>query len=189
MTQLLTPRLRLEPFAPEHLDGLQAMNRQLEVMRYISGRPETREETLASIERVQARWADWGYSWWSFFARENGRLVGAGCIQHLDRDSAQAHEIGWRLQPDCWGKGLASEAAEHMAAFAFEHLKAPLLCAICHPDNQASARVMQRLGMGYRGLETWYDKEWSTYAMTAEQWAASGRQVELQILGQRPPTK
>lgn len=172
MTVLLTPRLRLEPFAPHHLDALHAMNAQPEVMRYISGRPETREETRASIERVQQRWSEWGYSWWCFLDRASGALVGAGCIQHLDRDRSQAHEIGWRLRPEHWGQGLASEAAEHMAAFAFERLQAPLLCAICDPDNHASARVMQRLGMRWRGLETWYERSCATYAMDAADWQA-----------------
>lgn len=37
MTVLLTPRLRLEPITEVHFDGLQAMNRLPEVMRYISG--------------------------------------------------------------------------------------------------------------------------------------------------------
>ena len=63
MTVLITARLRLEPFEDHHLDGLNAMNADPEVMRYLTGRPETREETLAAIERVKARWAEWGFSW------------------------------------------------------------------------------------------------------------------------------
>src|SRR6266403_5541738 len=70
MTVLITARLRLEPFEDGHLDGLNAMNADPEVMRYLTGRPETREETLAAIERVKARWAEWGFSWWSFIAKE-----------------------------------------------------------------------------------------------------------------------
>src|SRR6266446_10257101 len=57
MTVPITARLRLEPFENGHLDGLNAMNADPEVMRYLTGRPETREETLAAIERVKARWA------------------------------------------------------------------------------------------------------------------------------------
>ena len=53
MTVLLTARLRLEPFSEHHLDGLHAMNARPEVMRYISGQPETREQTAASKQRVQ----------------------------------------------------------------------------------------------------------------------------------------
>ena len=63
MTTLTTARLRLEPMVDAHLDGLNAVNADPEVMRYISGKPETRAETQDMIARVQARWAQFGYSW------------------------------------------------------------------------------------------------------------------------------
>lgn len=172
MTVLHTERLRLEPFADAHLEGLHELNRDPAVMRYISGRAETLDETRAGIERVRARWAEWGYSWWAFVEHDSGRIVGAGCIQHLGRDAANPLEIGWRLRPDCWGRGLASEAARTMAGFAFDTLAAPLLCAVCHPENTASARVMQRLGMRYRGVECWYDADTAVYEITREAWYA-----------------
>jgi RimJ/RimL family protein N-acetyltransferase len=170
MTILTTERLRLEPFADAHLDELYAMNSDPAVMRYITGRPETREETQAAIERVKARWAEWGYSWWSIFSRESGRLIGAGAIQHLGRDKAHPLEIGWRLRPEHWHQGYASEAAQAMAAFAFDTLNATRLCAVCDPDNKASAQVMKRLGMSYQGIERWYEADCAVYAITRSDW-------------------
>lgn len=180
MTILLTPRLRLEPFRDEHFDGLYAMNSDPAVMRHITGRPDTPQETRAGIERVKARWAEWGHSWWAFIDRENGELVGAGAVQHLNRDASQPLEIGWRLKPAHWGKGLASEAAQHMAAFAFDSVRPPQLLAICDPDNHASAKVMLRLGMRYRGIERWYEHDCATYAITADEWR--GRTAAVQGL-------
>lgn len=170
MTTLTTPRLRLEPFDDRHLDGLNAMNRLPEVMQFITGRAETRDETQAGIERVKARWAEWGYSWWAFVDPVQARVAGAGCIQHLDRDRAQPLEIGWRLHPDYWHRGLAIEAAQAMAAFAFERLNAPLLTAVRHPDNVASGQVMSRLGMRYRGIERWYDADLAVHELSAADW-------------------
>jgi RimJ/RimL family protein N-acetyltransferase len=146
-------------------------------MRFISGRPETPEETAAMIERVQGRWRDLGYSWWSFIETGTGELVGAGCIQHLGHDLANPHEIGWRLRPDRWGRGYAIEAARRMAAFAFDELKAPLLAAICQPQNLDSAKVMRRLGMRYRGIETWHAQEVAVYDITSTDYAAMGAQA------------
>lgn len=177
---LHTPRLRLEPFDDRHFEGLQAMNRLPEVMRYISGRPETPDETRAGIARVRARWIDWGYSWWAFIHQESGRVAGAGCIQHLRREAemptdfgllrANPLEIGWRLHPDFWRQGLASEAAQAMAAFGFGRLQAPELLAVRDPANLDSGRVMERLGMVYRGIETWYGLPLATHAMQAADW-------------------
>ena len=84
MTILETARLRLEPCAPEHLEGLHAMNRRPEVMRYIgSGEPETLEGTQRMVELVQRCWAHFGFSWWTFIDRASGRVAGAGAVQHL----------------------------------------------------------------------------------------------------------
>ena len=172
MTHLTTERLRLEPFADKHLAALNALGSDIEVMRHLGGRTETLDETRAAIERVKARWAEWGYSWWAFFEHDSGELVGAGCIQHLGRDRANPLEIGWRLRRDRWGRGLASEAARTMAGFAFGALNAPLLRAVCHVDNAASAQVMTRLGMRYAGVERWNDMACLAYEITAAQWRA-----------------
>lgn len=170
MTILNTARLRLEPIADQHFDGLQAMNRLPEVMRFISGAPETPEQTRAGIALIKERWAAHGFSWWAFIERDSGTLVGAGCIQYLGRDPANPLEIGWRLRPDRWGRGLASEAARAMAGWAFGTLGAPQLCAVCLPDNQDSARLMRRLGMRHRGLEEWYGRPHAVYVVTRSEW-------------------
>jgi len=178
MTVLNSERLRLEPFDDHHFDSLQAMNRQPEVMRYLSGRPETPEQTRAGIALVKERWTEYGFSWWAFIEKETERLVGAGCIQYLGRDPANPHEIGWRLVPDKWGQGLASEAAHAMAAWAFDSLAAPLLVAVCKPDNRDSAKVMARLGMRYRGEESWYDGPHATWEIARADWLARQKSDE-----------
>ncbi|MCU6434415.1 GNAT family N-acetyltransferase [Undibacterium sp. Jales W-56] len=172
MSILTTPRLRLEPITDTHFDGLYAMNSDPEVMRYITGKADTRDDTFAMIERVKARWIEFGFSWWSFFESETNQIIGAGCIQHLGRDPANPLEIGWRLRRDKWGQGFASEAAQAMAGFAFDTLQGELLCAVCHQDNQGSAHVMKKLGMQYRGIERWYDMDTAVYEMTQVDWRA-----------------
>lgn len=174
MSILTTERLLLEPFDDVHLDGLNAMNSDPEVMRYI-GALESREKTIEIINRVKGRWIEYGYSWWSFIERVSHEVIGAGCIQNLRKsgdspDPACPLEIGWRLRRDRWHQGLASEAAIAMGDFAFRTLKTDALLAVCDPDNTASAAVMRHLGMRYRGIEDWYGKPLATYAVTADEW-------------------
>ena len=180
MTVLYTARLRFEPLDETHLDGLHAMNSRAEVMRYISGEPERREQTAAMIARVQRCWAAWGTSWWALVDLQSGRIAGAGAVQYLRREAtpptdleslrSNPLELGWRLHPDFWRRGLASEAAQRMAAFAFDNLAAAELLAVRHPDNIASARVMDRLGMHFRGLETWYGRSLATHSLSRAEW-------------------
>lgn len=174
MTILHTPHLRLEPFADAHLMGLHAMNREPEVMRYITGKPETLDDTRAAIARTQARWATWGYGWWALIEQDSGALAGAACLQHMGGERSNPHELGWRLHPAHWGKGYAIEAARRIAAHAFDDQRAPLLMAVRHPDNTASGRVMDKLGMTQRPLlERWYDMDCAVHEVTAATWAAA----------------
>lgn len=180
MTLLTTKRLRLEPFTEEHLAGLNKMNSDPEVMRYLSeGRPETIEETRAVIDRVKKRWGEVGYSWWALIERETDELVGAGAIQNLRREATSVPdlacplEIGWRLRRDQWGRGLAVEAARAMGDFAFNSLNARELLAVCDPANIASTNVMKRLGMQDLGIQRWYGIDLLTYRIDADQWIAS----------------
>lgn len=175
MTILTTERLRLEPFDDHHLDGLNAMHSDPEVMRFLGG-PESRARTMEIIQRVKSRWIDYGYSWWSFVERATDEVVGAGAIQNLRKsgdtpDRACPLEVGWRLRRDRWHRGLAFEAAVAMGDFAFQTLRADVLLAVCNPDNAASAAVMKRLGMRYRGMEEWYGSAQLTYEITAGEWA------------------
>ncbi len=185
MSILHTARMRLEPITEQHLDGLYAVNQHLEVMRYISGEPETREQTAAGIVRIQERWKILGTSWWAWIDLASGRLAGTGCIQHARRDAQPVAdleslrdnplEIGWRLHPDFWQRGLAIEAAQRMTAFAFEELAALDLIAVRDPDNIASGRVMDKLGMRYRGLESWYGTMLATHVLSREEWLSNAR--------------
>lgn len=179
---LLTERLRLEPFDIAHVDGLNAMNSDAEVMRYIPGGMESREQTRMAVERVKRRWEKFGTSWWSFIDAATGEVVGAGCIQHLRKDEPEPDpayplEIGWRLRRDRWHQGLAFEAANAMMAFAFVKLSAPLLLAVCDPANLASSGLMTRLGMRYRGIENWYQKELATYELVASAWRLDSKRA------------
>jgi RimJ/RimL family protein N-acetyltransferase len=179
-TTLHTQRLRLEPFGERHLDGLNAMNRLPEVMRFLGGQPETQDQTASVITRVQRCWAAWGTSWWAFIETSSGQVAGAGCIQYLRRDAVAPEdleslvgkplEIGWRLHPDFWRQGLASEAARGMAAFAFERFPIPELLAVRHPDNVESGRVMDRLGMHQRGLEHPHPTRWAKASAWQRRW-------------------
>lgn len=173
MTQLITPRLRLEPLDDHHFDGLHDLNRDPVVMRYITGKPDTPELTRSMIDRVKTRWAELGHSWWAFIRRDDGKLIGCGGIQHLARDLAGPLEVGWRLRQDAWGRGYASEGARHMVGWAFETLGPELICAVCHQENAASSTVMERLGMSYTGVGRWYDMDCKRYDITAQAWQAS----------------
>lgn len=60
-------------------------------------------------------------------------------------------EIGYVLHPDVWSKGLATETARMLLRFGFDQLQLHRISATCHPDNHASARVLQKAGLVFEG--------------------------------------
>ena len=172
MVVLETERLRLEPMDDRHFAGLYAMNSDPEVMRYITGRPDTEHDTRQMIERVKGFWRLWGYSWWTLVDRIGGAMIGAATLQHLDRDSTKPHEIGWRLLRRNWGRGYATEAARAIVAHAFGTLTVPRVTAVADPDNAASIAVMLRLGMRRVGPARHYGHACMLYELTLDDYRA-----------------
>jgi len=166
MTILMTQRLRLEPITEAHYERMRELNTDPEVMIYLNGgQPESEEVTRAALKRITTRWAEWGYSWWMLLERDDGRMIGMACLQHLDGDRSKPHEIGWRLARAGWGQGYASEAAQAIVAHAFEVVGAPEVVAVADPANAASIKVMTRLGMQYAGQERHYDMDCVVYRL------------------------
>ncbi|SIT84531.1 Protein N-acetyltransferase, RimJ/RimL family [Yoonia rosea] len=163
---ILTNRLRLEPFAPEHAPLLNAINNEPEVMEFLSdGTPETMEKTHEGIARVCDRWQRLGHSWWTIIERETETIIGAACLQNVSHIEGAELEIGWRLSTAATGKGYATEAGRAAARFAFDVIGVDHVISVANPKNVNSQRVMQRIGMTYRGRETHYGQEVETYTM------------------------
>lgn len=82
--------------------------------------------------------------------KENRNPIGMCGL--LKRDSLSNADLGFAFLPEYWGKGYASEAAAAVLAHAREHLRLSNLLAITNPDNDASIRVLERLGFQFAGM-------------------------------------
>lgn len=147
--QLLTPRLRLRRWRPADGPDLAAIFAKPEVWRYPLGRGLTAMETSAFLRRrlEEQRSAPWRL--WAAELRDPLRLVGyVGLAEPTFLpEILPAVEIGWRLDPLWWGRGLATEAARAALDHAFGAPGLDEVVSIYQPENEASGRVMQRLGM------------------------------------------
>ena len=122
----------------------------------------------AWISAAQGHWARFGFNWWAAIEPGTDELVGVVSTQHIENDEAKPIEIGWRLRPEHWGKGYATEAGQAMLRFAFNELRVPEVYAVANPQNHASIRVMERLGMRNVGLQWFYGKTCATYVKTRD---------------------
>jgi RimJ/RimL family protein N-acetyltransferase len=60
-------------------------------------------------------------------------------------------ELGYRLQRQAWGRGLATEGGRALVRYAFEELDEPAVDACADPGNAASIKVMEKCGMQHAG--------------------------------------
>ena len=120
------------------------------VMRYISGGQALPNDKIREfIERQQNHFRSRGFCLWKLLLKPQARFVGFCGLQPLELDGASEVEIGWRLINDQWGRGLATESARAAVRQAVEHARLARVIAIAMPENRASLRVMEKLGMKY----------------------------------------
>jgi len=143
---LETPRLLLRQFFPNDLDALAALMSDAQFMRFSIG-PYSREQTKAFLERILAGYRDHLPSQFAVIHRADKKLIGYCGFFRQIVDNIEEVEIGYRLDPGYWGRGLATEAARVVRDHAFNNLNLDHVISLIHPDNKASRRVAEKNGM------------------------------------------
>ena len=98
----------------------------------------------------QRSYRDHGFGLWRVCTRESGQAVGLCGL--LQRAGLAVPDVGYAFLESVWGQGLAQEAAAATVAYARDQLGLASLAAIAKPDNQASIRVLEKVGFLRQGL-------------------------------------
>jgi RimJ/RimL family protein N-acetyltransferase len=147
--EIETERLRLRAHTLADFDALAAMWADPVVVRHISGKPSTREESWARLLRYPGMWALIGYGFWAIEEKATGRFVGEGGFADFKREidpSIEAPEQGWALAPAAHGRGYATEAVAAMIGWGEQHFGRRDFACIISPGNAASIRVAEKAG-------------------------------------------
>ena len=155
--ELRTARTLLRLWKDSDLPVWAAMNADVQVRRYFPT-VLSEHEALAEAGRIRENLARRGWGVWALeIPGALPPIPFAGFVGlHVPTFEAPfmpTVEMGWRLAPQAWGQGWASEAAAAAAAFGFDALGLQELVAYTTPDNQPSRRVMQRLGMTHKAAD------------------------------------
>ena len=145
---ITTENLHLRPFTPEDTTIMHHILNGRDVLKYFPG-PQTVTEAQVErmISRLLAHWQEHGYGLWAVEQRTTGALLGR-CGLQLIAETDEV-EIDFILDPACWGQGFATEAGLASLKFGFEQLNLTEVVGIVHPDNLASQRVLQKLGIQF----------------------------------------
>jgi RimJ/RimL family protein N-acetyltransferase len=145
-----TPRLRLRPFRADDLDAQWASMTDPQVVRFLGGAPQSREETWRKILGSPGLWALLGYGYWAAERREDGAYLGQIGFADFKRDMNPSiegiPEMGWILARQAQGQGYATEAVLAALDWADEALGGGEIVAIISHDNTASIRIAEKGG-------------------------------------------
>lgn len=144
-----TARLLLRPWHKADLVPFAAMNADVQVMEHFPSVMSAQESEAFVNDRIQPHFADYGYGLWAVERQDTALFIGfVGLMwQTFPASFTPALEVGWRLSPESWGHGFATEAAAESLRVAFEDVAVPEVVSMTSTRNVRSIAVMRRLGM------------------------------------------
>jgi ribosomal-protein-alanine N-acetyltransferase len=171
-----TARLRMRQLVQEDAEALFRMFASQELMRYYGRHPMAAlEEAEEMIERHRLLFEELRGIRWGIELKENGQLIGTAGF-HAWVHSYQRAEIGYELDQVYQGRGLAREALTAAIDYAFGTMGINRIGALVYPENENSARLLERLGFELEGLLKQYAvfcdryQDLNMYALLKEQW-------------------
>ena len=166
MTIAETSRLQLRHFEPEDVLPLSQILADPEVMRFSVAGPKTAEQTQALMDSCRAEYKTNGYALYAVVHKEDQRLIGyCGFMPQMVNDTPEI-ELGYRLHPAYWGRGLGTEAARATVKYAADTLKLTRLIAVIEADNVGSVQVALRAGFHKEAETRWRGLSVGVYAIT-----------------------
>ena len=169
--ELQTPRLVLRSFHEEDVGAMADLFANPDFMRFSLGAFTERKQTVAFIEKVMG-WDRSGIpSQFAVVPSGENAIVGyCGFFHHAEVPGEI--EIGYRLHPDYWNRGLMTEAARAVRDHGFRDWKLSRVISLIHPENISSRRVAEKNGMAIEEQITFRGFPTLVYAMTREKWLA-----------------
>ncbi len=145
---LETPRLFLRRQLLTDLDDLWELYCDAEITKFIPDAPRTRQEAQEELE-----WHMHGHpknpqlGLWATIQKSTGKFIGRCGLLPWTIDGANEIEVAYTIARAYWGQGFATEAARAIRDYGFDTLNLPRLICLIDPQNIASQRVAEKIGM------------------------------------------
>ncbi|REG91561.1 GNAT family N-acetyltransferase [Algoriphagus antarcticus] len=142
-------RLAFRTWDPSDLESFSQMNADAETMQFFQ-HPISKKKSQALMDRMNKLFSDRGHCYFAVELLENREflgMIGLG-IKSFKASFTPCVDVGWRIRKKFWNQGYATEGAGRCLEFAKE-LNIKEVYSLASSKNQASIRVMQKIGMEY----------------------------------------
>lgn len=169
-----TERFILREILPSDIDGMFELDADPNVHRYLGNQAlSTKEQVVDVINFIRQQYVDNGIGRWAIIDKKTNEFFGWTGLK-LVTDEINQHsnyyDLGYRLVKRKWGQGIATETAIASLNYAFETLKAKEVCAMADCQNDASNRILKKVGLQFievfelDGVKlNWYKIDRSTF--------------------------
>ncbi len=188
---LRTERLLIRPFQTEDIAAFVARRNDPEVAKYQDwALPFTQEQAEQIVGELVAMEGPEKGEWWMAIVADATTAQVLGDLAFHLNDNGKTVEVGYTFDREHWGNGYAVESLTALVEYAFEELDVTRVFGMLHPDNPASAVLLERVGLLYEGrtkLSYWLGEENSDdliYGMIRsdwESWRDRPRQVPKEV--------
>lgn len=145
-----TPRLILRQFTEVDAPLILALNSDPDIVKYVH-EPilKTQEQAENILKEIILPQYKNNLGRWAIHTKGNMEFIGwCGLKFRPERDEI---DLGYRLVQKAWGKGFATEAAQHSLEHGFKNLQLKLITGRAHIENQGSIKVLEKIGMDFIG--------------------------------------
>ena len=142
-----TPRLYLREFELSDARSMFDLNSDKEVIKYTGDDHFSSESEALNFIKNYDHYKNHGFGRWAVILKENNTFIGWNGLKLNEEDDI---DIGFRFFRKYWGRGYASESAEAVLDYGFNFLKIDLIVGRVAPENKASVRILEKLGMKFK---------------------------------------
>ena len=165
-------RLIFRKFTLDDLPKLIEQRSDPEVNKFLGGTKLQNPEALAKRIRFYIScYESHGFGSCAMIWKPTGEMIGSAGLQPLD--GTDEIEVGYSMIKEYWGKGIGTEAARAWLDHGFREHGLERIVAIALPENIASRRIMEKLGMKFEKNEVHYDEECAFYGISKREFFGS----------------
>lgn len=152
MPTLETERFTLRKISLDDTDDMFEYSKNPDVTKYLSWSPHKEKQyTFEYLTYLQDRYKTGDFYDWAIICKDTGKMIGTCGFTCFDFPNDSA-EIGYVINPEYQGKGIATEVSYRVIRFGFENLALERIECKFMTENQASLRVMEKNGMTFEGV-------------------------------------
>lgn len=158
-----TERLLFRTFTNLDAPLIYELNQDPDVTRFTGDPVRDLTHAREVLEKaILPQYALYNHGRWAVLTREKLDFIG-WCGLKCRPEQDNEIDLGYRFLKSAWGKGYATEAAFGCLKYGFEKLGLQRIVGRAMPENQASLRVLEKIGMKYIGDEIVDDHPAKTY--------------------------